>query len=211
MLGRLSNAPPMCSGTRCLKVDLHLRDAIEDDDMKSEATASRDIGSFNIRKTARPERIMVFRRTLADLLTGASGRRQEPARGNETSDQPLTPSPDSGQFWQRDPASKSPWWFSPPHHHNGRVFFYFDNRNDIEYPEVRPVLDILAEKFDAQIQLHFSPYNSPFTVVIDGITIDLIQDNCPCPYFSVAEWDRPFMQYLIIRLKSELDTVDRGK
>jgi hypothetical protein len=115
---------------------------------------------------------------------------------------------DTVEFWHRDPESPSPWWFSPQHRSNGRVCYFFDNRNDLDYPDVRPILAILAQKFDAQIKSFFSPYNSPFEIVVNGVTIHMVNDNMPCPHISVDECDRHFLEDLIMVLKRELDATN---
>lgn len=147
---------------------------------------------------------MSIRRTLTAILMGSSGwpRRARPESEISCQQTPLTSA--SAQFWQRDPESNSHWWFSPPSRWNGHVTYYFYNDNDVDYPYVQPVLEILEEKFDAVIQSHFSPYNTPYTIVVAGFTIDLVEDNCPCPSMTIAECNELFLEGLVDRLKSEL-------
>lgn len=151
---------------------------------------------------------MSFRRTIADMLMGSSGWPSQIRPDTEPTFQNMPLTSESAQFWQRDPKSNSPWWFSPPSRWNGYVTYYFYNHNDVDYPCVQPVLQILDEKFNAQIQSNFSPYNAPYTIIVDGFTIDMVQDNCPCPSMTIAECDELFLKDLINRLKTELAATD---
>ncbi len=151
---------------------------------------------------------MSIRRTLTEMLIGSSGWPRRARREPDSSCQNTPLTSESAQFWQRDPKSNSPWWFSPPSRWNGYVTYYFYNHNDVDYPCVQPVLKILDEKFNARIQSHFSPYNAPYTIFVDGFTIDLVQDNCPCPSMTIAECDDLFFEDLINRLQTELNATD---
>jgi len=95
---------------------------------------------------------MAILRTLIDLLSGPYHQTRRHDHETDAAGQTTPLTSKDVQFWRRDPNSKCPWWFSPPDLQNGCIFYFFANKNDVDYPCVQPVLDILAEKFDAQVQ-----------------------------------------------------------
>lgn len=96
------------------------------------------------------------------------------------------------------------WEFLPPEKQKGRIFYSFFNRNDEDYPDVKPILAILLSQMQGTLlRVLPSPYNTPYELSVYGITISLIEDNWPCPYLSAPESDAPVLERLIHDLKKE--------
>jgi hypothetical protein len=103
----------------------------------------------------------------------------------------------------------SPWRFYPPEREKGRVFCFFFNINDKEYPNVKPILAILLEKFHGKLLAVVpSPYNTLYEIAVYGITITLIEDNWPGPYLSASDSDAPVLERLLNDLKGELGATE---
>lgn len=102
----------------------------------------------------------------------------------------------------------SPWRFDPPERQKGRVFYGFSNANDKDYSDVRPILAILPEKFGASLVTVLpSPYNTPYVLSVYGITVALVEDNWPTPYFSAAEDDVGVLKRLVDDLQRALGAI----
>ena len=103
----------------------------------------------------------------------------------------------------------SPWYFYPPDRQKGRIFYFFLNENDKEFPDVKPILAILLEKFQCRLlAVHPSPYNTPYEVFVYDITVMLIEDNWPHPYLSCSESDSSVLDRLVYDLAGELGAAE---
>lgn len=105
----------------------------------------------------------------------------------------------------------SPWRFFPPERQKGRIFYSFFNENDKEYPDVKPVLEILLGKFRGELlRVLPSPYNTPYEISVCGITVLVVEDNWPDPYLGAPESDALVLERLVHDLKKELGATDIG-
>lgn len=102
------------------------------------------------------------------------------------------------------------WYFDlQPHRQNGRVFYFFSNSDDQEYPDVKPILAILLKKFQGKLgAARFSPYNTPYEILVYGITVILTEDNWPYLHLSASESEAPILERLVNDVKIELGVAD---
>jgi hypothetical protein len=102
------------------------------------------------------------------------------------------------------------WYFDlQPHRQNGRVFYFFSNSDDKEYPDVTPILTLLLQRFQGSLVTELpSPYNKPFEILVYGIAVILTEDNWPYPHLSASESDAPILERLVNDLKIELGAAD---